>query len=296
MNINITFRLFFKFVDVSDVLIAFDNFTCCSISRRKVTLIIYITNCVVTWFYQFVCLTFEFDFLWTVVYYCIVVFVNWLFIFICHRCFDCLTFSIYIVNINITFRLFFEFVDIGNIFIFFSNWTCNRVWSCKVTIWVNLTNSICTCWYQLISFTVVLNCSWTIIFYCIIVFIDRLLIFICYWIFNSCSFSIFIVNVNVTFFICLLVVVYCITRWFFICWWNWVLDTKSTNSLNWITRCICLQCLTIRKQGILSTSTDNVLCITTCYWIFSSLRFINEHIVSITNMTFCKPTCNICKT
>ena len=165
-----------------------------------------------------------------------------------------------------------------------------------MTIWVNLTNSICTCWYQLISFTVVLNCSWTIIFYCIIVFIDRLLIFICYWIFDFVTFSISIVNVNVTFFICLLVVVYCITRWFFICWWNWVLDTKSTNSLNWITRCICLYCLTIRKQGILSTSTDNVLCITTCYWIFSSLRFINEHIVSITNMTFCKPTCNICKT
>ena len=104
VNINVTFH-FFKFVNISNMFIAFDNFTCCSISRLKVTLIIYITNCVVTCWYQFVCLTFEFDFLWTIIDYCIVVFTNWLFFFICYKCFDCLTFSIYIVNVNITFRL-----------------------------------------------------------------------------------------------------------------------------------------------------------------------------------------------
>ena len=214
MNINITLRLFFKFVDVSDVLIAFDNFTCCSICWLKVTLVINFTYCVGTCWYQFVCLTVFFDCLWTVVYYCIVVFVNWLFIFICHRCFDCLTFSIYIVNINITFRLFFEFVDIGNIFIFFSNWTCNRVWSCKVTIWVNLTYFVVTCWYQFVCLTFEFDFFWTVIYYCVICFVDRLFIFICYWSFNSCSFSIFIVNVNTSFFIWLNKVIIYISRWF----------------------------------------------------------------------------------
>ena len=287
------------FINVSNSWFWFVNFTSNRIWRFQMTIFINTSYWVITFRNNFICLTIScLDDIWLFTFFsCIIWCVIWWFRCILTRFLDFVTFRIYISDNNFTFFwCFFHFIDIGNIFIFFSNWTCNRVWSCKVTIWVNLTNSICTCWYQLISFTVVLNCSWTIIFYCIIVFIDRLLIFICYWIFDFVTFSISIVNVNVTFFICLLVVVYCITRWFFICWWNWVLDTKSTNSLNWITRCICLYCLTIRKQGILSTSTDNVLCITTCYWIFSSLRFINEHIVSITNMTFCKPTCNICKT
>ena len=245
MNINITLRLFFKFVDVSNVLITFDNFTCCSIIACPVTLWINLTYWIVTFWYQLVSLTIVLNCAWTVVYYCIVVFIYWLIFFICDIVFNFVTIDIYIVNINITLWLFFKFIDIGNIFIFFSNWTFNIIWSCKVTIWVDLTNSICTCWYQLISFTVVLNCIWTVIYYCVICFVDRLFIFICYWIFNSCSFSIFIVNVNVTFFICLTVVVYCITRWFFICWWNRELVTKSTSSLHWITWCISLNCLTI---------------------------------------------------
>ena len=287
------------FINVSNSWFWFVNFTSNRIWRFQMTIFINISYWIITFRNNFICLTIScLDDIWFFTFFsCVIWCVIWWFRCILTRFLNFVTFRIYISDNYFTFFwCFFHFIDIGNIFIFFSNWTCNRVWSCKVTIWVNLTNSICTCWYQLISFTVVLNCSWTVIYYCVICFVDRLFIFICYWSFNSCSFSIFIVNVNVTFFICLTVVVYCITRWFFICWWNWVLDTKSTNSLNWITRCICLNCLTISKQGILSTSTDNVLCITTCYWIFSSLRFINEHIVSITNMTFCKPTCNICKT
>ena len=199
VNINITFRLFFEFVDVSNVLITFDNFTCCSISRRKVTLIIYITNCVVTCWYQFVCLTFEFDFLWTVVYYCIVVFVNWLFIFICHRCFDCLTFSIYIVNINITFRLFFEFVDVSNVLITFDNFTCCSISRRKVTLIIYITNCVVTCWYQFVCLTFEFDFLWTVVYYCIVVFVNWLFIFICHRCFDCLTFSIYIVNINITF-------------------------------------------------------------------------------------------------
>ena len=215
MNINITFRLFFKFVDVSNVLITFNNFTSCSIIACPVTLWINLTYWIVTFWHQFVNFTISCcDSLRTIVYYCIVVFIDRLFIFISDIIFNLITIDIYIVNINITFRLFFEFVDIGNIFIFFSNWTCNRVWSCKVTIWVNLTYFVVTCWYQFVCLTFEFDFFWTIIYYCVIVFINRLFIFICYWSFNSCSFSIFIVNVNTSFFIWLNKVIIYISRWF----------------------------------------------------------------------------------
>ena len=199
VNINITFRLFFKFVDVSNVLITFDNFTCCSISRRKVTIWVNLTYFVGTCWYQFVCLTFEFDFLWTVVYYCIVVFVNWLFIFICHRCFDCLTFSIYIVNINITFRLFFKFVDVSNVLIAFDNFTCCSICWLKVTLVINFTYCVGTCWYQFVCLTVFFDCLWTVVYYCIVVFVNRLIFFIRYRRLQLITFCIYIVNINVTF-------------------------------------------------------------------------------------------------
>ena len=287
------------FINVSNGWFWFVNFTSNRIWRFQMTIFINTSYWVITFRNNFICLTIScLDDIWFFTFFsCVIWCVIWWFRCILTRFLNFVTFRIYISDNYFTFFwCFFHFIDIGNIFIFFSNWTCNRVWSCKVTIWVNLTNSICTCWYQLISFTVVLNCSWTIIFYCIIVFIDRLLIFICYWIFNSCSFSIFIVNVNVTFFICLLVVMYCITRWFFICCWNWVLVTKSTSSLHWITWSISdnLTCCWI--ESIFRSSADNVLLVTTRCWVLSSFWFSNKHVICFAYMSSRIPTCDVDKT
>ena len=162
-----------------------------------------------------------------------------------------------------------------------------------MTIWVNLTNSICTCWYQLVSFTIVLNCTWTVIYYCIIVFIDRLLIFICYWSFNSCSFSIFIVNVNIPFFIWLLVVVcYIIRNWFnwrdwevikewFIttCFITWCITTDDIWSIvtNWVNISWELRwsCKGVSSCFIVPTTQTYI----TTSWIWISLYF--ESVVSV---------------
>ena len=193
--------IFFKFVDVSYVLVAFDNFTCCSVITCPVTLFVDLTYFVVTCWYQFVCLTLEFDFFWTVIYNCIVVFTYWLIFFICYRCFDCITISIYIVNVNITLRLcwlFFEFVDVSNVFTSFDNLTCCSVCS-QVTITIYRTYWVVTLWYQFVNFTISSNnCLRTVINYCIVIFINWLIFFVSDIIFNCVTVSVFIVNVNVT--------------------------------------------------------------------------------------------------
>ena len=119
--VDVTLRFFFQFVYVGDVFIAFDHFACCRISRLEVTFIIYFTNFVSSCWNQFISLAFECNLLWAIIYNCIVVLVHWLSIFVGHIGLDSLTFCIYIVYIDITLRLFFELIDVGNILIFFSN-------------------------------------------------------------------------------------------------------------------------------------------------------------------------------
>ena len=136
----------FKFVHVSYILITFNNLTSCWVCWLQVTLIIYFTYCVVTSWDQFISLTFEFNLLWTVVYDCIVVFVHWLFVFVGYIWLDCLAFCIYIVNINITLRCFFKFVDVCDVFILFCHFSSCRIWRLKVTFLIYFTNFVSASW------------------------------------------------------------------------------------------------------------------------------------------------------
>ena len=194
--------IFFKFVNVSNVLITFDDFTCCSIITCPVTLFVDLTYFVVTGWYQFVCLTLEVDFFWTVINNCVVVFTNWLCQFISYCIFNDITFSIYIMNIYITLRLywfFFKFVNVSNILITFNDFTCCSIITIPVTLFVDLTYWVVTSWNQFICLTIVFDFFWTVIYNCIVVFVDWLIFFISNVSLDCVTFSIFIVNVNVTF-------------------------------------------------------------------------------------------------
>ena len=142
--------IFFQFVDVSDILITFDHFTSCSVITCPVTLFVNLTYFVVTCWYQFVCLTFEFNLLWTTIL-CVIVFVYWLIFFICYRFLDLVTFSIYIVNVYITLHFF---INVSDSWFRFVNFTFNWIRWFQVSIFVNFTYWIVTLRYDLISLTV----------------------------------------------------------------------------------------------------------------------------------------------
>ena len=264
------------FINVSNGWFWFVNFTSNRVWRLQMTVFINISYWVITFRYNLICLTISgLDDIWFFTFFsCIIWCIIWRFRCILTRFLDFVTFRIYISDNNFTFFwCFFHFIDIRYIFIFFSNWTFNIIWSCKVTIWVDLTNSICTCWYQLISFTVVLNCIWTVIYYCVICFVDRLFIFICYWSFNSCSFSIFIVNVNTSFFIWLNKVIVHIS-WRFNRWCNWVVIREWWITLQSRVYFTIWCCWVIRNRSFCLdfwnfTSNDIVTVITSsgrCQW------------------------------
>ena len=264
------------FINVSNGWFWFVNFTSNRVWRLQMTVFINISYWVITFRNNFICLTIScLDDIWLFTFFsCIIWCIIWRFRCILTRFLDFVTFRIYISDNNFTFFwCFFHFIDIRYIFIFFSNWTFNIIWSCKVTIWVDLTNSICTCWYQLISFTVVLNCIWTVIYYCVICFVDRLFIFICYWSFNSCSFSIFIVNVNTSFFIWLNKVIVHIS-WRFNRWCNWVVIREWWITLQSRVYFTIWCCWVIRNRSFCLdfwnfTSNDIVTVITSsgrCQW------------------------------
>ena len=166
MYIDTTFRLnwfFFKLVDISYVLILFSYFTSCGIWWCKVTLIIYFTYWVVTCWYQYISLTVFFDFFWTVVYDCIVSWINWFFIHISYRSFKLIAFCIFIVYIDTTFHFF---INISDSWFWFSNLTCNWVRLFKVSILINLTYWIITLRYDLIGLTIfTLDCVWFFTFF-----------------------------------------------------------------------------------------------------------------------------------
>ena len=302
------------FINVSNGRFWFVNFTSNRIWRFQMTIFINTSYWVITFRYNFISLAISgLDDIWFFTFFsCIIWCVIWWFRCILTRFLDFVTFRIYISDNNFTFFwCFFHFIDIGYIFIFFSNWTFNWIWSCKVTIWVNLTNSICTCWYQLVSFTVVLNCTWTIIYNCIIFFINRLFIFICYWSFNSCSFSIFIVNINTSLFIWLNKVIIYIS-WRLNRSWNWVVITKRNKTLEFridfsIWRCWIFRfCSTFFTRFCLNyrnfTSNNVVTVVTSSSWskrcIWSTLKRLRISFITFISCFECyclcirEPTCN----
>ena len=166
------------------------------------TFTVNVTYWVVTLWYQFIDFTIcSCDCLRTVIHNCIVVFTYWLVFFIHHWSLDCVTIFIYIVNVYITLRLswlFFKFVDISNVFTSFNHFTSCSIWWLKVTLSINFTYSVVTGWYQFICLTIVLDFIWTVVYYCIVVFINWLIFFINNWSLNCVTFSVFIVNVNIT--------------------------------------------------------------------------------------------------
>ena len=251
MNINVTLRFFFQFVYVGDILITFDDLTGCWVGWLEVTLVIHFSDCVSAGWYQFISLAFECNLLWAVVYHCVVVFIHWLSIFIGHIRLDGLAFCIYIVYIDITLRLFFQFVDVGNILIFFSNFSSCRIWRLEVSLVIYFTNCVVTCWYQFIGLASFFYCLWAVVFNCVIVFIDWLLIFIFYWIFDSITFSIFIVDEDISFFICFTVIVSYIGRNFFNGWKRIVIKEW------WISRRFISWCVPTNDIGsIVSNGID----------------------------------------
>ena len=120
--------------------------------------VIHFTNCVVACWDQFISLTVFFDCLWTVVYHCVVVLINWLIFFIRHIWLDGLTFCIHIVNINVTLRLswFFLhfFIDVSDDWLRFVNFTFNWIRWFQVPIFVHFTYWVVTFRYDLVGLTV----------------------------------------------------------------------------------------------------------------------------------------------
>ena len=145
MNINITLRFFFQFVDVGDILIFFSYFTSCWIWWCKVSFVINFTYCVVTRWNQFISLTVFFDFFWTVVYYCIVIFIDWLFIFIFYWIFDSITFSIFIVNEDISFNIRLDKVVVHISWWFNRSWNWVVVWEWWITLQIRVYFSVWSC-------------------------------------------------------------------------------------------------------------------------------------------------------
>ena len=122
------------------------------------TFFINFTYCVVTSWYQFVSLTFEFNLLWTVVYNCVVVFIHWLSFFVRHIWLDSLTFCIYIVYVDVTLRLSWGFlhffINVSDDWLRFVNFTFNWIRCFQVSIFVNFTYWVVTLWYDLIGLTI----------------------------------------------------------------------------------------------------------------------------------------------
>ena len=215
---NFTFWHLF-FIDISDGWFLFSNFTFNWIRWFKVAIAINLTYRIITLRYDLIGLTIFLDsvrffaFLSSVIW-CVI----WWIWCILARFLKLCTILIYISDNNFTFwHLFFKFVDICNVFILFCHFSSCRIWRLKMTFLVYFTNFVSASWNQFISLTLEFNLLWTT-FLCFIVFVDWLLFFGCYRIFNGRSFCILIMNVDITFNIWFAVIVSYICRNFFDCW------------------------------------------------------------------------------
>ena len=237
------------------------------------SLVINFTYCVVTRWYQFISLTVFFDFFWTVVYYCIVIFIDWLFIFIFYWIFDSIAFSIFIVNIDITLRFFFQFVDVGDILIILSNFSSCRIWRLQVSLVIYFTNCVVTSRGQLVSLTFELNLIRTIIYNCIVGLINWLIFFISYIFLDGLAFCILIMHVNISFNIRLNKVVVHIS-WRFNRWCNWVVIWEWSITLQirvyfsvWSCRIICYRSFCLNLWNFTSNNVVTVVTGTRrCQW------------------------------
>ena len=210
------------FINVSNGWFWFVNFTSNRVWRLQMTVFINISYWVITFRNNFICLTIScLDDIWLFTFFsCIIWCVIWWFRCILTRFLDFVTFRIYISDNNFTFFwCFFHFVYIRYILIFFSYFTSCCIWWCKVSLVINLTYCVSSCWNQFISLTLELDCLWTVIDYCIVVFTYWLFFFICYKCFDCVTFSVFIVNVNITFRLDKVIVH---ISWRFNRSWNWV--------------------------------------------------------------------------
>ena len=202
-------------------------------------LVINFTYCVSSCWNQFISLTVFFDFFWTVVHYCIVIWINWFFIHISYRSFKLISFCIFIVNKYTTFWFFFQFINISNVLIFFSYFTSGWIWRLQVSLVIYFTYCVVTSWGQLVSLTFELNLIRTIIYNCIVGLINWLIFFISYIWLNSLAFCILIMHVNITFNIRLNKVVVYIS-WWFNCWWNWVVVWERSVTFQFCVRNITI--------------------------------------------------------
>ena len=146
MYIDVTLRFFFQFVDVGNVLIFFSNFSSCRIRRLEVSLVIHFTYCVSTCRYQFIGLALEFNFLWAVIHDCVIVFVNWLLIFVSYRILKGCSFSIFIVNEDISFNIRLDKVIIYIRRWFNRSWNWVVVWEWWITLQIRVYFTIWCCW------------------------------------------------------------------------------------------------------------------------------------------------------
>ena len=142
---NFTFWFFFQLVDVGDILIFLSNFSSCRIWRLQVSLVIYLTNCVVTSRGQLVSLTFELNLIRTIIYNCIVGLINWLIFFISYIWLNSLAFCILIMHVNISFN-----IRLNKVVVYIS-WRFNRCWNWVVirewwvTLQIRVYFTICWC-------------------------------------------------------------------------------------------------------------------------------------------------------
>ena len=241
--IDVTLRFFLQFVYIRYILIAFNHFTCSRVGWLEVTLVIHFTDCVVTCRYQFISLAFEFNLLWAVVYHCVVGLVHWLSIFIGHIWLDGLAFCIHIVYIDITLRLFFELIDVGNILIFFSNQTSCRIRRLKVTFIIYFTDCVVTSWYQFVGLSIFFDCLRTVVHDCVVGLINWLCRFICDGSFQLIALGILIMNVNITSNIWFAVIVRYICRNFFNGWKRIVIKEW------WVARSLIPWCVPTNDVG-----------------------------------------------
>ena len=256
-----TFWLFFKFVDISDGWFWFINCTFNWIRWFKVAIAINLTYRIITLRYDLIGLTiFTLDCVWFFIFFSSVIWcIVWWVWCVLTRFLNLFTLLINISDNNFTFWFFFQLVDISDVFILFCHFSSCRIWRLKVTFLVYFTNFVNASWNQFISLTLEFNLLWTTIL-CFIVFVDWLLFFGCYRIFNGRSFCILIMNVDITFNIWFAVVVCHIRRNFFDCWkrevikewwiaWSFISWSISTDDVRFIVSNWINICWKLRRSG-----------------------------------------------
>ena len=145
VNINVSIHFF---INISDGWFWFIHITFNWIRWFKVTIFINLTYRIITLRYNLIGLTIfcldevRFFTFFSSVIWCIV----WWVWCVLTRFLNLFTLLIHVSNNYFTFWFFFKFVDIGNVFILFSNCTCCWVCWLQVTFFINFTYCVVTSW------------------------------------------------------------------------------------------------------------------------------------------------------